>query len=60
MIANEDDTTRSWIDPDDAPEWTDEVFDRAQLSVGGNVVREASGTLTRRGRPPLGDTPNSR
>lgn len=48
---------RDWIDPDDSPEWTDEMFDRAQISVGGKVVREATGTLTRRGRPPVGDAP---
>jgi uncharacterized protein (DUF4415 family) len=43
------------VDPDDAPEWPDEVWDRAQLSIGGKVVRPATGTLTRRGRPPIGD-----
>ena len=57
MIANEDDTTRKWSDPDDAPEWDEEVFGRAEIAVGGKVVREATGTLTRRGRPPLGDAP---
>lgn len=44
-----------WIDPDDAPEWTDDMFDRAQLSVGGVVVRPANGTLTKPGRPPSVD-----
>ena len=34
-----------WIDPDDAPEWTDEMFDRADLYHGEMLVR--------RGRPPL-------
>ena len=33
-----------WIDPDDAPEWTDEMFDRADFMVGDVVIR--------RGRPP--------
>jgi uncharacterized protein (DUF4415 family) len=32
-----------WIDPDDAPEWTDEMFDRADLMIGDTVIR--------RGRP---------
>ncbi|TBW38468.1 hypothetical protein EYW49_09375 [Siculibacillus lacustris] len=32
-----------WVDPDDAPEWTDEMFERADLYVGE--------TLIRRGRP---------
>src|SRR4051794_33388526 len=55
MTARKRDTKSAWIDPDDAPEWTDEMFDRAQISVGGKVVREATGTLTKRGRPPVGD-----
>lgn len=57
MSERNDDTTRNWNDPDAAPEWQDEVFDRAELAVGGKVVREAAGTLTRRGRPPHGDAP---
>jgi uncharacterized protein (DUF4415 family) len=44
----------TWVDPDDAPEWTDEAFARAELAVGGKVIRPASGTLTRGpGRPRL-------
>ena len=57
MNAKKRDTEAGWIDPDDAPEWTDEMFDRAQISVGGKVIREATGTLTKRGRPPIGDEP---
>ncbi len=34
----------SWVDPDDAPEWTDEWFDKADLMWGDKVLR--------RGRPP--------
>ena len=56
MNANKPNTDDSW-DPDTAPEWADEVWDRAQISVGGKVIREATGTLTRRGRPPVGDRP---
>ena len=41
-------------DDDDAPEWTDAQLDRAELSIGGKVVRPATGTLTRVGRPPIG------
>lgn len=40
-------------DDDDLPEWTDDQWDRAQYSVGGVVIREAQGTLTKRGRPKL-------
>ena len=57
MNAKEKNSKRDWVDPDDAPEWPDEVWDRAQISVGGKVIREATGTLTRRGRPPVGDEP---
>lgn len=38
---------REWTDPDDAPEITDEMLDRATIVQGGKVVQ--------RGRPPLGD-----
>jgi uncharacterized protein (DUF4415 family) len=44
--------TKSWIDPDDAPEWTDDQFDRAEIATAGKVIRPARGTLTRPvGRP---------
>jgi uncharacterized protein (DUF4415 family) len=46
-----------WADPDDAREWTDDQFSRAEYAIGGEVVREARGTLTRRrGRPKLAST----
>lgn len=38
------DTKTEWVDPDDAPEWTDEMFDRAEIRIGDKVIR--------RGRPP--------
>jgi uncharacterized protein (DUF4415 family) len=48
-----------WIDPDDAPEWTEELFETAEVSIGGKVVRPATGYLgpngVVRGRPPLRD-----
>jgi uncharacterized protein (DUF4415 family) len=66
MSARKDDTAPGRDDPDEAPEWTDEMFDRAQLSIGGKVIRPGTVTLTRaftpdeirarRGRPPLGET----
>ncbi|PKR87381.1 hypothetical protein CXZ10_20255 [Pleomorphomonas diazotrophica] len=44
----------AWVDPDDAPEWSDDAFARAEVAVGGEVVKPAEGTLTRRrGRPKL-------
>ena len=36
-----------WVDPDDAPEWTEEMWDRAEIRDGDKIIR--------RGRPPLGD-----
>lgn len=57
MTERKRDSKGNWIDPDDAPEWPDEVWDRAQFSIGGKVIRPATGTLTRRGRPPIGDEP---
>jgi uncharacterized protein (DUF4415 family) len=41
----------AWIDPDDAPELTDDMLDRAELRVGDRIVR--------RGRPPLGVRPKN-
>ena len=46
-----------WLDPaDDAPEWTDEMFDITAFSIGSKVIRPATGYLgpngVVRGRPP--------
>ncbi|MEA3003725.1 MAG: hypothetical protein QOH81_2513 [Sphingomonadales bacterium] len=57
MNANKGNSKGNRADPDDAPEWPDEVWQRAEIAVGGKVVRPATGTLTRRGRPPVGDEP---
>ncbi|HEY0149013.1 MAG TPA: BrnA antitoxin family protein [Allosphingosinicella sp.] len=57
MTERKPDLDSSWIDPDDAPEWPEEAWDRAEFSVGGKVVRQATGTLTKRGRPTVGDAP---
>jgi uncharacterized protein (DUF4415 family) len=47
---------RAWVDPDDAPEWSQEQFDRAAVAVGGKIVSPAQGTITRRrGRPKKAD-----
>jgi len=43
MPANKRNTRSTWADPDDAPELTDEFFDRAALYHGDKLVR--------RGRP---------
>lgn len=57
MSEKEKDTKLTLSEEDEPVEWTDEMFDRAQISVGGVVIREATGTLTKRGRPPVGDAP---
>ena len=53
MTERKPDTAREWVDPDDAPEWTDEMFDHAELSVGGKVIRPATGVLTKDGMRPI-------
>jgi uncharacterized protein (DUF4415 family) len=45
MNAKPTEPSSEWVDPDDAPEWTDEMFDRADLYHGEVLIR--------RGRPPL-------
>jgi uncharacterized protein (DUF4415 family) len=34
-----------WVDPDDAPEFTEEMFERGEIRRGDKIIR--------RGRPPL-------
>lgn len=43
---------QSWIDPDDAPEWTEDMFRRAAIWHGDKLIRPPQGTLTKPGRPP--------
>lgn len=57
MTENNKPIATNWNADDDAPELTPELAARAQISIGGQVIREATGTLTRRGRPPVGDRP---
>ena len=52
MPAKKRVTRNVWVDPDDAPEWTKDQFDRAEIAIGGKVVRTARTTLTQpRGGP---------
>ncbi|MEQ8741838.1 BrnA antitoxin family protein [Parasphingorhabdus sp.] len=44
---------KPWVDPDDAPEWTDDQFNRAAIWDGNRLVRPADGTLSKPGRPKL-------
>jgi len=52
MTGSKGNTSPGWVDPDDAPEWSDDVFERAALYEGDKLVSPARGTLTR-GRPKL-------
>ena len=56
MTESRPNTVDDW-DPDTAPEISDDAWDRAQISINGVVIREATGTLTKAGRPPIGDAP---
>jgi uncharacterized protein (DUF4415 family) len=42
--VNGKDTESTWVDPDDAPELTDEWFEKADFRIGDKIIR--------RGRPP--------
>lgn len=55
MIGKEPITKQPWIDPDDAPELTEDFFRRAEVRHGDQVLRPADGTLTRPGRPKSDD-----
>ena len=46
MAKNTRAARKPWADPDDAPEWTEEMVARAEISEGDRIIR--------RGRPPLG------
>ena len=60
MSENKPNSEAGWLDPaDDAPEWTDEMFEIAAFKIGDKVIRPATGYLgpngVVRGRPPLRD-----
>ena len=38
---------------DEAPPWSADIFERAEIREGDTVLRPANGTLTRPGRPKL-------
>ena len=42
MPAKKRATKRVWRDPDDAPEWTKEQFDRAEVARGDEVVSQCA------------------
>lgn len=46
-----------WIDPDDGPLLTAELAARAELRIGGKVVRPATGTYMHATLPPKTEAP---
>jgi|SRR4051812_33204900 uncharacterized protein (DUF4415 family) len=57
MTEKEKPTKTNWTDSDDAPELTSELAARGQIASRGRVLREARGTVVKRGRPPHGLEP---
>ena len=56
MTTNKNNSEKQpWVDPDDAPAWTEDQFRRAAVWHGDTLVRPADGTLTKPGpgRPKL-------
>lgn len=51
MQKNSGTAKKEWIDPDDAPEWTEEMFRMAAVYKGDKLIRAATGTLKSVGRP---------
>lgn len=51
MKENDDSLQIDWSDPDEAPEWTDDQWNRAEFAIGDRIIRPANGTLTKPGRP---------
>lgn len=51
MTKNLEIESGEWIDPDDAPEWTEEMFRDAAFYKGDVLVRPAKAALQPIGRP---------
>jgi len=45
LVKSEASTSEPWVDPDDGPEWTEEMWQRAEIRHGDKIIRP--------GRPPL-------
>lgn len=54
MNAKPGKSASTWVDPDDATEWSDAMIARAELAEGETVLRAATGTVRGRGRPRTG------
>ena len=49
MNVNKQISAGEWIDPDDAPELTEDMVEMAQYSIDRRVIRPATGVLTKGG-----------
>jgi uncharacterized protein (DUF4415 family) len=59
MSVKSKNTPQPWVDPDDAPELTDEFFEKGVWRIGDKVVSREEARIEdmkRRGRPPVGAT----
>lgn len=59
MSVKSKSTAQPWIDPDDAPELTDEFFEKAVWRIGERVVTREEASIEdkkHRGRPVAGAT----
>ena len=52
MSENSTGSGSNWVDPDDAPEWTEQMFAEAEVRIGDEVIRPGKWRTV--GRPPLG------
>ncbi len=55
MTKNSKPAERPWIDPDDAPEWTEDHFRRAAVYKKGKLIKSADGAWVKPGRPKSAD-----
>jgi len=55
MPRKSPDIATPWIDPDDAPELDEHYFATAGIGIGDQVLRQATDTMARRGRPKSDD-----
>lgn len=53
MNKSDEASRRRLLEEDDAPPWTPEMFARAEIRQGDELIRAARGMLKRRGRPKL-------
>lgn len=59
MNAKPKNFPETWVDPDDAPELTDDFFENGVWSIGGRVVSRSEAqaeAALRHGRPPASAT----